>query len=134
MLYNSKWWFNEQEPRGGKNWLEMSKKKPWYNCLTKKTVYSDPLGGVYYDDNGGAQGVFEDICRYYVRQGYEIYIKVATRTGYLTPDTFAIVPYLGQWGRGWLIATHKAGSSVTATYIIISGGDPDGIAASYTDE
>lgn len=134
LQYNSRWWMNEQEPKGHINWIDMSKNRPWYKCLTQKTVFADPLGGVYYTDNGGAQGVFEDMFRYYVQRGYEVCIKVSTRTGYLRADTFAIVPYLGQWGRGWIIATHKEGSTVTATYILINGGDPDGIQAAYPDE
>ena len=131
MSYNSKWWLCEQEIRGQRNWDKPAKEMCWYRCITKNKLTEDPLSGLYYDDHGTAQETLEEIIQYYRKLGYDIRIKVSTRTGFLPKDAFGVIPYLGQWGKGWIIATSKEASTVCATYILISGGDPDGIADYY---
>lgn len=131
MSYNYDWWKSEQESRGIKNWQRMSKGAEWYTCLTKHKAAQDPLSGVYYYEYGEPEELVNLMVHYYVNMGYDVYTRECSRAGFLQSDTFVIVPYLGQWGRGWIIAKHKSASSVHIWYVLPAGGDPDGIADNH---
>lgn len=132
MSYNSKIWLKEQESSGAANWEELSKSKPWYPCITKNNVQKDDLSRWFYIEHGTSADVFNTIMSYYLSLGYDIDLKMSGRAGYISRDSFAVMPYSGQWGRGWIIATSKTNSLVTATYVLLrKGGSGNGIANYY---
>lgn len=131
MSSNNRWWTTEQEVLGSINWERNIREAPWYKCVTRKHIQADELGRLYYTDHGTAQEMLEHICKHYYRMAYSVRMKVASRPGYLPESAFGVAPYLGQWGKGWVIFTHKSPSSVCTTYLILDGGDPHGIADYY---
>lgn len=135
LSYNTKWWFEDQENNGEANWIKLSKNKPWYKCITKRKVLQDPYAAVYYQDHGTPEEMLQCITGYYQELNYRVVTKRSMRTGYLIYDCFAVLPYIGQWGRGWILAIPRAGSTVTAIYILvdplIEGGNRNAIADKY---
>ena len=121
--YNFRWWLQEQLSKGEENWQLPTKEKKWYKCITKNTVSWDKLSGIYYNENGGSDSVRHSIIDYYEMHNYMVDIRESVRAGYLVKSCFAIMPYLGQWGRGWIMATHKYQSYVTIYYILIRRND-----------
>ena len=130
MSYNTNWWHYQQEAIGSDNWEEPSIKKSWYGCVTKKTISQDDAAVLYFQEFGTIQEMLQEIVNYYGHIGYEVFVKTRSRNGYLAMDTFAVMPYSGQWGRGWIIASQRDKTTVELTYILIGtkGGMPDVIA------
>ena len=124
LSYNSNWWEKEQENRGADNWDDLSKNKPWYRCITKTNVSVDDLAGVYYQEFGTSGDMVQEIWSYYISLGYEVEHKVASHCGYLPQPVYTVMPYNGQWGKGWIIAEHdiSSRSTVTIHYILIKRG------------
>ena len=133
MSYNTNWWHYEQQARGSDSWDLPSIKKSWYGCITKNTVKADDAAEVYYIEFGTEQEMLQEIINFYGRIGYEVFVKVRSRNGYLSPDCFAVIPYSGQWGRGWILAGNRDKNTVNITYVLIGtrGGNPDGLADYY---
>lgn len=132
MSYNSKVWLQEQESSGAANWDELSTVKPWYPCITKNKVQEDDLSRWFYIEHGTSADVLNTMMTQYISLGYDIDLKMSARAGYIAKDAFAVMPYSGQWGRGWIIATGKTNSQVTATYVLLrKGGSGNGIANHY---
>lgn len=132
LSYNSKIWLQEQESSGAANWEELSKVKPWYPCVTKNKVQEDNLSRWFYIEHGTSADVLNTMMTDYISLGYDIRLKMSVRAGYIPKDAFAVMPYSGQWGRGWIIATNNSSSQVTATYVILcKGGSGNGIADYY---
>lgn len=130
LSYNTNWWHYQQEAIGADNWDMASIKKSWYNCVTKNTIKEDDAAALYYQEFGTSQEMLQEIINYYGHIGYEVFIKTRSRNGYLAMDCFAVLPYSGQWGKGWIIASQRNKTTVDLTYILIGtrGGSPDGIA------
>lgn len=125
--YNNSWWRDEQLPRKDENWEAPSKGKPWYGCMTKNKIAQDPLSGFYYIEHGTGKDMILYVSNYYKYHGYSVELRQTTRTGYMQPDSFAVLPYLGQWGKGWIIAEGTpAKSYVDVTYILLFGGVSNG--------
>lgn len=120
--YNCRWWRDEQLIRKDENWNSPSKGRPWYVCMTKNKFAADPLSGTYYTDHGSSSDMILYISNYYKAHGFDIELRYTTRTGYLAADTFAVVPYMGQWGKGWIVAQGKQQSIVDVTYVLVFGG------------
>ena len=132
MSYNSKIWLQEQESSGAANFEEFSKTKSWYLCCTKNKVLEDDLSRWYYIENCTSVDVMNTIMTEYISLGYDIVIKMSSRAGYIPRDAFAVMPYSGQWGKGWIVATNKTSSQVAVTYLLIyKGGSGNGIADNY---
>lgn len=132
LSYNSRIWLKEQESSGAANWEAFSKVKPWYPCITKNKVQEDDLSRWFYIEHGTSTDVLNTIMTYYLSLGYDIDLKMSGRAGYIPRDSFAVMPYSGQWGRGWIIATSKTNSLVTVTYVLLrKGGSGNGIANYY---
>ena len=133
LSYNTNWWHYHQESAGSDNWDIPSNKKEWYACITKKTVEADEMAALYYIEFGTSLEMLEEISTYYCSIGYQMHLRQKGRNGYLPKDCFAVLPYSGQWGKGWIIATHKDSVTVTILYALIEnkGGTPDGIADYY---
>lgn len=95
-------------------------------------MQEDDLSRWYYIENGTSADVMNTIMTEYISLGYDIALKMASRAGYIPRDAFAVMPYSGQWGKGWIIATNKTSSQVTVTYMILrKGGSGNGIADYY---
>lgn len=132
--YNNQYWLEEQEKKGAVNWFDLSKTKKWYKATTKLNLAKDFFSGLYYNEYGSAPEMLEYITQHYESKGYSVdNRKKSRRCGYLTSDCFGVVPYSGQWGSGWIIATHLTASTVCWNYIIIKGGNPHGIEKQLTN-
>lgn len=126
MSYNSDYWQVSQAGRES-NFKTVAKEKKWYICTTKNTLAWDRDAGLYYEENGSSRDMLSAITAFYLALGYELFYRMRSRAGYLQKGTFGVMPYLGQWGRGWIIASHKpgSGSSVTWTYILLGKQEDD---------
>ena len=124
MSYNSNWWKNEQEIRGADNWEDLSKNKPWCRSITKNNLAVDDQSGIYYQEFGTSGDMVQQIWGYYISLGYEVDHKIASHCGYLPQPCFSVMPYNGQWGKGWIVAEHdiSSRSTVTIHYILIKRG------------
>ncbi len=125
MSYNYDYWKLEQETND-QNWQQFGKEKPWYRCVTKNTIAEDPLAGLYYEENGSSWDMVIGIVGFYISLGYVTKIRCRSRAGYLSKECYGVMPYIGQWGRGWVISTAKTISTINMTYILISGGAAHG--------
>lgn len=126
LSYNHDYWKLEQEIKAPQNWQQFAKEKPWYHCITQKTIAADPLAGLYYEENGSSREMVTGIVGFYMALGYEPEIRCRSRAGYLPVECYGVMPYLGQWGKGWIVSTQKTTSSVNMTYILIPGGAAHG--------
>ena len=133
LSYNTNWWHYEQEANGAANWEIPSKQRCWYGIITKNKLEQDELCGLYYIEHGTAQEMQEAIMGYYLDMGYAIRLRRRCHNGYLPADCFGVLPYLGQWGKGWIVATHDSRSTVSITYIILlpKGGNSNALADYY---
>lgn len=116
-VYNLEWWRMEQEANC--KFHHLTKTRPWYKCTTRQQLAKDPETGLYYNDHGNSDMMKEYIISHYQSLGYNFRIRSATRAGFLSSAMYAVMPYMGQWGRGWIIATGLSASSVNYCYILI---------------
>lgn len=131
LSFNGKTWLDDQESRGAENWNTPSKEADWYKCVTRQHLLDDDLSRGYYIEFGTAMELEDQIATHYRDQGYKIKHRKSIRAGFLPSDMFGIAPYSGQWGRGWILFTHRTASTVYAQYLLLTGGDPDVIADNY---
>ena len=124
MSYNSDYWNVEQSSRP-KNWETVSKEKKWYLCTTKNTLSWDRSAGLYYEENGSSRDMISGITAHYLALGYDLIYRQRIRAGYLQKGTFGVMPYLGQWGRGWIVATNKTDSSSSVIWFYVIIKDPE---------
>ena len=124
LSYNSNWWKSEQEIRGADNWEDLSKNKPWYRSITKNNLAVDDQAGIYYQEFGTSADMVQQIWEYYISLGYEVEHKIASHCGYLPQPSFSVMPYNGQWGKGWIVAEHDIinRSTVAIHYLLIKRG------------
>lgn len=115
--YNLDWWRLDQEPKC--RFMHLTKSNPWYRCTTRQKLAQDPETGLYYDEYGDSRAMKDCIIHHYECLGYTIRIRTATRTGFLPAGAYGVMPYMGQWGRGWIIATGLSASSVNYTYLLV---------------
>lgn len=124
LSYNSNWWQKEQEIRGADNWEDLSKNKPWYRSITKNNLAVDDQSGIYYQEFGTSADMIQQIWSFYLALGYEVEHRVSSHCGYLPQSCFSVMPYNGQWGKGWLVACHdiSSRSTVSLHYLLIKKG------------
>ena len=124
LSYNSNWWQKEQEIRGADNWEDLSRNKPWYRSITKNNLAVDDQSGIYYQEFGTSADMIQQIWSFYLALGYEVEHRVSSHCGYLPQPCFSVMPYNGQWGKGWLVACHdiSSRSTVALHYLLIKKG------------
>ena len=86
--------------------------KPWESALTEKTVYAS--GGFISPIDKLETDVRIIESRYPHK-------RESSRSGYLRSDVYALIPYSGRFGDGYIIAIPRTGSSVKCTYYLNHG-------------
>lgn len=86
---------------------------PWFkNCTPQNIRAADKTA--YYDSME-----YYDVVRHYIINMSNCpYYKSATHNGYLPKGAFAILPYYGRYGEGWIIATPHSHDKVNFDYHI----------------
>ena len=86
---------------------------PWFkNCTPQNIRAADQTA--YYDSME-----YYDVVRHYIINMSNCpYFKSATHNGYLPKGAFAILPYFGRYGEGWIIATPHSHDKVNFDYHI----------------
>lgn len=115
--YNLDWWRLDQEAHC--KFHHLTKSQSWYRCTTRQQLAKDRETGLYYNEYGSSDLMKECIIAHYESLGYHVRIRTATRAGFLSAGVYAVMPYMGQWGRGWIIATGLTTSSVRYCYMLI---------------
>lgn len=87
-------------------------KKPWESAITEKTVYASggfisPITKLETD-----VGIIESRYPHH---------RESSRSGYLRQDVYALIPYSGRFGEGYIIATPRTASSVRCVYYLDHG-------------
>ena len=86
---------------------------PWFKNCTPHTIKGAEQTA-YYDSME-----YYDVVRHYIINMSDCpYFKSATHNGYLPKGTFAILPYNGRYGEGWIIATPHSHDKVNFDYHI----------------
>lgn len=88
--------------------------KDWYNCCTADRIKRDPEA-LYIRNFQAADlsGVLR--CLQSCRYSHE-----STHNGYINAKDFALLPYIGRFGRGWIMVTHLTSYKVKFRYYILS--------------
>ena len=90
--------------------------RPYYKSCTPGKLDKKAGEYLYYPENGDAELIKKLLA---VAVPNCVY-KTSKRPGYLRPGWFAIVPYLGNLGRGWALIEHEA-SSVVRYHFYLEG-------------
>lgn len=86
---------------------------PWFKNCTPSNIRLDAVAA-YYDSME-----YYDVVRHYlIKMSNCPYYKSATHNGYLPKGAFAILPYYGRFGEGWIIATPHSHDKVNFDYHI----------------
>lgn len=87
-------------------------KKPWESALTEKTVYAS--GGFISPIDKLETDVALIADRF-------PHMRESSRSGYLKTGIYAIIPYTGRFGSGYIIALPRTRSSVRCVYYLNKG-------------
>ena len=88
-------------------------KAPWFKNCTPQNIKMDVVA-TYYD----SMEYYEVVRHYLIKMSNCPYFKSATHNGYLPKGAFAILPYNGRYGEGWIIATPHSHDKVNFDYHI----------------
>lgn len=83
--------------------------EPWKSAITEKTVYASggfitPLDKLETDVK--------------IVESRFPHKRESSRSGYLKPDVYALIPYHGRFGDGYIIALPRSTSSVRVIYFL----------------
>lgn len=87
----------------------ISDKKPWESAITEKTVYAS--GGFI----SPISKLDTDVRIIESRFPHK---RESSRSGYLRSDVYALIPYSGRFGDGYIIALPRTCSSVKCMYYL----------------
>lgn len=89
--------------------MKLNNKQPWESALTEKTVRAS--GGMVSNINMLETDTKIIASRFpFMRESF--------RSGYLKQNNYALLPYSGRFGNGYILALHHTHSSVRCVYYL----------------
>ena len=89
--------------------MKINNQQPWESALTEKTVYAS--GGLVNDIDRLETDVKIIKSRF-------PHTRESVRSGYLREGRYALIPYRGRYGDGYIFALPKTRSSVRIMYYL----------------
>lgn len=93
------------------------KTRPWARSLSARSIRENAHEYLCFNDGGTAEQIKNVIENMNIVSGRGIH--KATRSGYLNPHTFIIMPFSGQWGAGVVFAEPYKNSCVRVTFYTV---------------
>ena len=90
--------------------MKKNNRQPWESALTEKTVYAS--GGFIESDITNLETDIKVI------ESRFPYTRESSRSGYLRSGSYAMLPYAGRFGRGYIVAFPRTHSSVSIMYYL----------------